>query len=250
MTNLNLLIDLHAPNDRQGIGSDDATSRAFELTGIDASSPVAVADLGCGTGAASLVLARDFGLRVTALDLASPFIEQLNERARAACVGERISAAVGDMGAPPLEPGSLDLIWSEGAMYNIGFETGAAAWRELLRPGGVLAVSDLVWTGASRPADVQAYWDSECPGVGTPGERIAALEHAGYEPIAFFMLSDDCWSNYLEPLSAGFDAFLERHGHSDAAKAIVKEHEAETRLREQHARWYGYAFLIARKPSD
>ena len=40
---------------------------------------------------------------------------------------------------------SLDLIWSEGAIYNMGFGKGIEAWRPFLRSGGVLAVSEITW---------------------------------------------------------------------------------------------------------
>ena len=33
---------------------------------------------------------------------------------------------------------NLDLIWSEGAIYNIGFERGLNEWREFLKTGGTL----------------------------------------------------------------------------------------------------------------
>jgi len=39
--------------------------------------------------------------------------------------------------------GTLDAVWSEGAIYNIGFEKGVREWRRFLKPGGILAVSEL-----------------------------------------------------------------------------------------------------------
>ena len=37
---------------------------------------------------------------------------------------------------------ALDLIWSEGAIYNIGFEQGVRDWRPFLKEGGVLVASE------------------------------------------------------------------------------------------------------------
>jgi hypothetical protein len=36
----------------------------------------------------------------------------------------------------------LDLIWSEGAIYNIGFERGLREWRKYLKAEGYIAVSE------------------------------------------------------------------------------------------------------------
>jgi hypothetical protein len=39
-----------------------------------------------------------------------------------------------------LEASSLDLIWSEGAIYNMGFEKGLQSWHQFLKTGGYIAV--------------------------------------------------------------------------------------------------------------
>ncbi|GAM56739.1 probable transcription regulator [Vibrio ishigakensis] len=47
------------------------------------------------------------------------------------------------MGDLPFEEDSFDVLWSEGAVYNIGFETGIRDWRKYLKSGGTLVVSEL-----------------------------------------------------------------------------------------------------------
>ncbi len=58
---------------------------------------------------------------------------------------DRVKGIVGNMDALPFQEEELDLIWSEGAIYNIGFERGITEWRKFLKPGGYLAVTDASW---------------------------------------------------------------------------------------------------------
>jgi SAM-dependent methyltransferase len=251
MGTLELLLDLHLRNDRQGPGCDEETRRAVELARLDPALPIEAADLGCGTGASALVLARALNARVTALDAAEPFVARLRERAAGAGLADRIEARVGQMESPPFRERSLDLIWSEGAIYNMGFGAGLRAWRPFLRAGGVLAVSELSWTSAQRPPEVEAHWTREYPGIRTVAENLGTLEREGYHPLACFVLPEPCWEqNYYAPLRAGFAAFLDRHAGDPDAAAIVAAEQAEMTLRARHGAWYGYAFYIARRGAD
>jgi SAM-dependent methyltransferase len=207
MTDLDLIIDLHLRNDRQGPGGEAETRRALDLARVDARADPAIADLGCGTGASALLLSRWLDARVVAIDAAPAFVERLRERADREGLGDRIDARVGSMESPPIGEASLDLIWSEGAIYNMGFGAGVRAWRRFLRPGGVLAVSELTWTTAGRPAEVERHWTREYPGIATVSQNLRTLEREGYAPLGFFFLPRRCWeANYYAPLRAGFEA--------------------------------------------
>jgi SAM-dependent methyltransferase len=155
------------------------------------------------------------------------------------------------MEALPFEDQSLDVIWSEGAIYNIGFTAGVRAWRRFLKPGGVIAVSELSWTTSDRPKDVEAHWLREYGEIETPASKLRVLEEAGYSPLAFFFLPRECWEEqYYAPLRAGFSAFLERHSHSVEARRIVEAEEQEMRMYRERGQWYGYGFYIARRIRD
>lgn len=148
----------------------------------------------------------------------------------------------------PLGDGQFDLLWSEGAIYNMGFENGVKSWRRFLKPGGVLAVSELTWTTGHRPPELQAHWEREYPEVGTAAVKLGVLDRAGYSPLGYFVLPASCWlDNYYRPLQAGFGDFLSRHGHSEAARAVVSEHEQEIALYEKHKVHFGYGFYVAKK---
>ena len=245
---LSLLIDLHRRQERQGPGGVAETARAIELAALDDSEPLAVADIGCGTGASSLQLASVLNANIAAVDFLPDFIEELDKRAAEAGLSDHIDTQVANMEALTFEEESLDLIWSEGAIYNMGFEKGVNEWRRFLRPGGRLVVSEITWLTDERPAELQAFWDSGYPEIATASEKIAVLEKAGYTPMGYFALPSYCWlENYYTPLAAGFTDFLMRHYDSDLAKKIVEEDTTEIEQYQRFKAYYSYGMYVARK---
>lgn len=245
---LALMVDLHGGGARQGPGDDASTRLALQLAGVTpAASALAIADLGCGTGASSLVLAEATGATVTAVDIVPAFLATLQDRAVARGLAGRLTTLTASMAALPLADASFDVVWSEGAIYSVGFEAGVRTWRRFLKPGGVLAVSELTWFTANRPAPLTAHWEREYPEVGTASAKLAVLERCGYAPVGYFSLPERCWLEaFYRPLQARFADFLRRHG-DDAARALVAEHEAEIALYERYRDFFGYGFYIARR---
>ena len=62
---------------------------------------------------------------------------------------------------------SFDVIWSEGAIYNIGFEKGLSLWRNYLKDNGYIAVSEISWLIDTRPEEIQQYWVNAYPEIYT-----------------------------------------------------------------------------------
>ena len=248
MDDLSLLVDLHRSQARLGPGSDAATRRALDLSGLRGRPDLHVADLGCGTGASTLTLARELGARITAVDLFPEFLSELERRATEADVAEQITPVAASFDDLPFAPASLDAIWSEGAIYNLGFAAGVAAWTALLKPGGVLAVSELTWLTADRPPELQSHWDAAYPEVATASRKLAVLEQAGLRVLGYFPLDESCWlEGYYRPLQARFPAFLEAHPESEAARALVSAEADEIALYERHRAHVSYGFYVAQK---
>mgnify|MGYP000356443659 CR=1 FL=1 len=251
MDNLNLIIDLHRDADRQGPGGDGETGRAIDLAGLAGAGDLNIADIGCGTGAASFALARELDCTITAIDFLPEFLQELDMRAEQHGLGDRVTTLQASMDALPLAENRLDAIWSEGAIYNMGFAEGVAAWRRFLKPSGILAVSELTWLTGERPREIEDHWHLHYPEVDTASAKMAVLEQAGYAPLGYFPLPVHCWlDNYYRPMQERFDAFLSRHGHSDAAKAVVSAEQHEIALFEKYASFVGYGYYIARKTGE
>lgn len=248
MDDYKLLIDLHKQGYRQGPGGDAETEQALNLSMIDRASPLKVADIGCGTGASALLLARLLNAQITAVDLLQDFLDVLNERAESAGVADRISTLACSMDNLPFSNDEFDLIWTEGAIYNIGFRKGVTEWRRFLKAGGLLVASEITWLTSSRPSELQKHWDSEYPEINVASAKIRALEENGYSPIAYFVLPEHCWlDEYYRPMQARFEDFLSRNGNSEAAREIVAAEQREIDLYETHKANISYGVYVARR---
>jgi ubiquinone/menaquinone biosynthesis C-methylase UbiE len=245
---MKLLIDLHRSNFRQGPGGEAETKQALMLAGLDKSRPLKIADIGCGTGASTIQLAKELDAEITAVDFLPEFLEELQARAEEHGVVDKITTLSCSMDALPFADEEFDVIWSEGAIYNMGFEAGVSAWRRFLKPGGKLIVSEITWLTADRPAELQSHWDAEYPEIDVASAKIGILERHGYIPEGYFYLPTSCWiDNYYRPMQDGFDAFLERNGGSDQARGIIECENAEIALYEKHRENYSYGVYIAKK---
>ncbi len=251
MDNLALLVDLHRNAERQGPGGADETRLAIAMSGLRGKAGLKIADLGCGTGASTLVLAQELDATITAVDLVPEFLHDLDAAAKRGGYERRIETLAGSIDVLPFQDGSLDAIWSEGAIYNIGFANGITSWRRHLKPDGILAVTELTWLARDRPEELEQHWMREYPQVDTASAKFAVLEEAGYCPIGYFVLPQTCWlDNYYRPMQARFSRFLSRNGNSKAAADIVAAEELEIALYERYAGFVGYGFYLARKAGN
>ncbi|GAM56740.1 hypothetical protein JCM19231_1234 [Vibrio ishigakensis] len=101
MNDLDLLIQLHITQDRQGPGSEQDTMLAAKLAGLDSEQALKIADIGCGTGTASLDLAKNLNCEVTSVDFLPEFIEKLKSRATEANLSDKINCC-GRHGRPSI----------------------------------------------------------------------------------------------------------------------------------------------------
>jgi len=248
-TMFTLMVDLHRDGARQGPGSDEETRRALDLTRFDRDADLQVADIGCGTGASTLVLARSLpNGQITAVDLASELLDVLDERAREAGCSEQIETLEASMESLSFAAESLDLIWAEGAIYNMGFSTGLEAWKPFLRTGGVIAVSEITWLHPDPPKEIRRHWEAEYPEIATATEKITILERAGYDLRGYFVLPPSDWiDNYYKPLEKRIPAFLDRHDGRPGAEEVVERERHEADLYKRYQDWFSYGFYIAGK---
>ena len=248
MDDFSLLIDLHIDGERQGPGSNEQTKCAISLAGLSGTERLIIVDMGCGTGASTLVLAKELNAAITAVDFLPEFLERLDEKAEKKDVAHKITTLAMPMEEASFADSSVDVIWSEGAIYNIGFEKGIRDWYRYLKPGGILAVSELTWLSETRPEEISRHWHNEYPEVAKASEKIAHLERNGYTPLGYFILPDSCWmDSYYTPMQQRFASFLDKHNFSKEAKEIVASEEREISLYQRYKEFVSYGFYIARK---
>jgi len=244
---MDLLIETHAGLERQGPGSPEMTRKALGfLDHLDQISHAA--DLGCGSGGQTMVLAQQLTGAIIGLDLFPDFIHVLNEKAQKQNMDEQVKGVVGSMDDLPFEKEAFDLIWSEGAIDNIGFEKGLAHWYGFLQKNGYVVVSCPSWLTRERPAVIEKFWSDAGSGLDSIEHNVEALQKFGYQFIASFTLPETCWTdNYFIPREAALESLLEKYPENETVEVFVSENRDEVELYEKYKQYYGYVFYIGKK---
>jgi serine/threonine-protein kinase HipA len=208
-----------------------------------------VLDLGSGCGRQTLVLARELGVPITAVDGHAPYLAELEAEAGRQGLRHLIRTRCADFGQLDDAPGSYELLWSEGAIYILGWAKGLERWRPLLAPGGHLAVTEATWLTATPPAEAVAFWREAYPTMGTVESNTAIAREAGYQVLDTFALPSSAWlDEYYGPLRARM-ATLRPEAASDPALAeAIASTEQEIAFYERYGDTYGYVFYLLRKP--
>jgi len=247
MTELELIIDLHKNSERQGPGSEKETLKALDLMNLPKDKKLKVADLGCGSGGQTITLAQNINGQIIAVDLFPEFLDELNKKSEQLGLLEKIKTLETSMDKLPFNQEEFDIIWAEGSIYNIGFEKGINIWKDFLKAGGYLAVSEITWISHSRPGNIEDYWTQEYSEMDTASKKIKILEDNGFILEGYFNLSQDSWiDNYYKPMEARFGDFLTRNDYSELAQKVVKDTQMEIDLYQKYKDYYSYGFYISR----
>ncbi|HDR15068.1 MAG TPA: class I SAM-dependent methyltransferase [Desulfobacteraceae bacterium] len=242
-----LICEYFSNLERQGPGSPEVTIKALSFVD-NLTDESRIADIGCGTGGQTRVLAQHAPGHITGIDLFPTFIDLFNSNAQKSNLQNRVNGIVASMDNLPFQPEDLDLIWSEGSIYNIGFERGLKEWRTFLKTDGYLAVSEASWFTEQRPDEIDAFWKDAYPEIDTIYNKVAQMQKAGYVPMATFILPENCWiENFYElevPLRA---EFLKKHAGNKAAEELIANQKHEAELYYMYKKFYGYVFYIGRK---
>ena len=243
----NLICEYFSLLERQGPGSPEETLKALGY--IDPLNEDShIADIGCGTGGQTMLLAQNVPGRITGIDLFPRFIALFKANALKFGFEDRVHGIVGDMNNLPFQEEELDLIWSEGAIYNIGFERGITEWRKFLKPGGFLAVTEASWFTENRPVEINDFWMDAYPEIDTIPLKVVQMQKAGYIPVATFILPETCWTDHFyEKQVAVAEIFLQKHKGIQMAEQLVANERHEAELYARYKNYYGYVFYIGRK---
>jgi cyclopropane fatty-acyl-phospholipid synthase-like methyltransferase len=242
-----VFFDVHSGLDRESPGTDAATSDAWRRLG--AAPGARAVDMGCGPGAASLVLAELGAASVLAVDLHRPFLDQLDRRAADRGFSSIIQSRCADMASITVEDGPFDLVWSEGAIYNLGFEAGLLRWRDLVPEGGSAAVSDLVWLTDTPPEEATAFFAEESPDMVALATRLEQASAAGWSIRDHVLMTEDAWDAYYEPMEVRLNSLFEKYRDDAEALAVLDAHQQEIDVRKHHGSSYGSVFfLLERSP--
>lgn len=246
---MNIFFEIHKDIPREGPGDDASTKKAFKsLKGLS-DSPT-ILDIGCGPGMQTLELARNTNGKVTALDMHQPFLDDLKESVNDEKLTHKVETIKGSMFTleDHFNEASFDVIWSEGAIYIIGFEEGLRAWQPFLKKGGFIAVTELSWLKRDRPKEINDFWENDYPGMKTIEENLKVVDSTGYELVDHFVLPESSWyDHYYYPLEKRIAMLREQHVNSDEWQKALDESLKEIEMYRKYSQYYGYVFYIMRK---
>jgi len=233
---------------RQGPGCTGATKKAFSLL-PPLPKDVKILDIGCGSGTQTRDLAALTSGIITAVDNHQPFLDSITAWVTLAGLEGRIRAQCASMDALPLGPVQFDLIWSEGAIFIIGFSEGLLAWKPLLKKGGFMVVSDAAWFEPNPPPELMQWWEKEGYTPKTEDQLREQVKDAGLHLIATYRLPDEgWWDNYYVPMLARIAELRKTHGTNPEHAALLDSLEAEAETYRKYKRYYGYTFFIMQNP--
>ncbi|MCM1982920.1 SAM-dependent methyltransferase [Lyngbya confervoides] len=234
------LTHLHRGLDRQGPG-DSHLSHYILSTLPPLPLQPRIADLGCGSGSSALLLAQHYNSTVLAVDASPIFIDELKTRAKQMGLDALITPIQGDMAQLHWPAGSIDLLWSEGAAYNLGFEQALQLWHPLLASHGIAVISEMSWFTSDAPAPAIAYWQTAYPTMGTEAENINRAHRSGFSVLQTHRLpSQAWWANYYVPLGNR----MQQIESTPMMAAVIQETEAEMQMFKAFSDFYGYTFYV------
>jgi MPBQ/MSBQ methyltransferase len=170
-----------APIDEFHIRGRAATLELARAAKVDATQRVL--DVGSGVGGTSRCLAREFGCRVTGIDLTDEYCSAAAMLSERTGLAERVDYRQGDATNLPFPDGSFDIVWTEHVAMNIPDKP--RLYREMhrvLKPGGTLAIYDiLAGPSASVLFPVPSARTPDASFLATPDEMRSLLEGAGFD---------------------------------------------------------------------
>ena len=242
-----IFIEVQSGLPRQGPGSHESTLNALAYCHELPKEP-SILDIGCGPGMQTIALAKSMNSHITAIDIIEEYLSILRERAQEANLSDCINILNQDMNDLPFEPESFDLIWAEGSAYIMGFENALNYWKSFLKPGGFIAVSELVWLEPNPPAELSQFFQGEYPEMTDAETNLYKLTASGYDIVGNFTLPDSAWwDDYYTPLEAKLQQLNEKFKHDLEALRIIDTTRLEIEMRRLYPEYYGYEFFIGQR---
>ena len=205
-----------------------------------------VLDVASGRGGPALVLAREFGCRITCVERSEEFHEAARARVAAAGLEELVELVLGDAQAYEPEPERYDAALCLGATFVWGgLADTVAALVPAVQRGGFVAIGEPYWRTWPLP---EGYVPPEGFDFRTLAETVETVTAGGLAPTTLIASSEDDWDRYESLQWLVGEEWLHEHPDDPSARDIRAQLAAD---REHYLRWQrdllGWAMIAARK---
>jgi len=250
MEGMKYFYELYESLPRCGPGANECTRRAYNVFQNLPKEPF-ILDIGCGPGVQTLELARASHSKIVALDNHQAFLDALLESARKEKLAHRIIPKNRSMFNMDFDDSTFDIIWSEGALYFMGFQNGLRRCRQLLKDNGYLAVTEAVLLLPNPPVPVMQYWGKEYPDIADVKSNVDLIQREGFRLLSHFTLPKSAWlDSFYSPMKEALDHLQEKYRGNKIAQSIFENQQNEIDLYKKYSDYFGYEFFVMQKISQ
>lgn len=244
---MDFFFEIHKDIPREGPGENDSTRKALSML-EDLPIEINMLDIGCGPGMQTIELAKNINGRITAIDIHKPFLDLLKRKSENEGLSEKIVAKECSMFSLEFEKNSFDVLWSEGAIFIIGFSKGIREWRDYIKTGGYLVVSEVSWLRKDIPKEPREFWETNYPDIKCISDNLRIIEDSGYSTVGHFVLpKSGWWKNYYNPLLQRINILRQEYIGNKESNDRLDSTEREIELYRKYSDYYGYVFYIMKK---
>jgi ubiquinone/menaquinone biosynthesis C-methylase UbiE len=256
-----LVIDVWDENFHQGyylsaddtsenrVAADRLTDLVIGKTGLTAGSKLL--DIGCGIGQPAFRLLETTDVEIVGISNNEPQLEIANKRAEAKGLADKVRFEFADGQALPFDDDSFDAVWIfETIMHMDRLKCLGEALR-VLKPGGVLVVTDQLLVGgepsAEAAAKIEAFLSSMQASPLLDADAYAALiRDAGLELVELADLSANAkptGQRMIDSVNTRWDELIATYG--DEIAPILEMFRSPIGMIPE----LGYVLTVSRKPA-
>jgi ubiquinone/menaquinone biosynthesis C-methylase UbiE len=186
-----------------------------------------ILDIGCGSGIPTIELAKLSNGEVIGIDTDQSSIDKLKRKISKEALSNRVEGINLSMFEMKFPDGTFDIIWSEGAIRIIGFETALKQWRRFLKRNGYLVIH----------CQTKYVVDS-----------LSYIPKHGYSLKGDVQLPPDAWwTEFYQPLEEKISTLLHKYATSSNALQLLKQLQSEIIMVKKNPRNFRSSFYIMKK---
>ena len=186
-----------------------------------------ILDIGCGSGIPTLELASLSGGEVIGIDIDQSCLDKLKQKILEQNLSNQVKALCISVFGLDFADESFDVIWSEGIIRGIDFETALKNWRRLLKPNGYLVIH----------YQVSLVKDSL--------SRIPQFGYTLFDTV--FLPKDVWWTDFYKPLEKKMSALHRKYANNLDALKLLEQLQSEMDIVKQNPCNFSCAFYILKK---